>query len=145
MIWINIISLLLALSFFSTIFTDPGKVPDQLVSFFDILKNNRYKRTSPDESTLQEEGEQAQKYCSICENVKPERCHHCSVCGRCVLNMDHHCPMLNVCVGFFNRKFFLLMLIYAVIFQLTVLLYFFPTVLSNIISIIVKDLLCSRN
>ena len=49
----------------------------------------------------------------MCNIFKPERCHHCSVCNRCVLNMDHHCPWINNCVGFWNRKYFLLLLIYV--------------------------------
>eukprot|EP01056_Protomagalhaensia_sp_Gyna25_P004940 Protomagalhaensia_sp_Gyna_25__4939@NODE_532_length_3194_cov_386_550238_g416_i0_p2_GENE_NODE_532_length_3194_cov_386_550238_g416_i0NODE_532_length_3194_cov_386_550238_g416_i0_p2_ORF_typecomplete_len311_score4_65DHHC/PF01529_20/4_9e02DHHC/PF01529_20/5_7e37CobD_Cbib/PF03186_13/0_27CobD_Cbib/PF03186_13/42Zf_RING/PF16744_5/1_2_NODE_532_length_3194_cov_386_550238_g416_i022003132 len=55
------------------------------------------------------------RYCRVCNVWKPDRTHHCSTCGRCVLNMDHHCPWINNCVGFFNRKFFIQVLWYAII------------------------------
>jgi hypothetical protein len=51
----------------------------------------------------------------MCNVFKPERCHHCSACNRCVLNMDHHCPWINNCVGFWNRKYFLLLLVYVLL------------------------------
>lgn len=59
--------------------------------------------------------EKRKRYCTICNNFKPERTHHCSTCGQCVLVMDHHCFFLNNCVGFNNRKIFILLLTYAFI------------------------------
>jgi len=53
------------------------------------------------------------RYCLICNAFKPERSHHCSVCNTCVLNMDHHCPWVDNCIGFYNRKFFMQLLIYT--------------------------------
>lgn len=53
------------------------------------------------------------RYCLICHLFKPERCHHCSTCGSCMLGMDHHCPWLATCVGYYNRKFFMLTLFYS--------------------------------
>ena len=55
------------------------------------------------------------RYCLICNAFKPERSHHCSVCNKCVLNMDHHCPWVDNCIGFYNRKFFMQLLIFVVI------------------------------
>lgn len=53
------------------------------------------------------------RYCLICHLFKPERCHHCSTCGSCMLGMDHHCPWLASCIGYYNRKFFMLTLFYS--------------------------------
>ena len=66
------------------------------------------------------------KYCLICHLFKPERCHHCSTCQRCVLGMDHHCPWLATCIGYFNRKFFMLTLIWAEVSILLILAFNVP-------------------
>jgi palmitoyltransferase len=77
--------------------TDPGEVPPYW-GFY--MGDPEYKR---------------RRYCLMCHVFKPERCHHCSACNRCVLNMDHHCPWINNCVGFYNRKYFYLLLIYVIL------------------------------
>jgi palmitoyltransferase len=44
---------------------------------------------------------------------KPPRSHFDSVTKRLTLNMDHFCPWVSNTVGFYNRKFFVLFLLYA--------------------------------
>jgi palmitoyltransferase ZDHHC2/15/20 len=69
----------------------------------------------------------------LCHVFKPERCHHCSVCNRCVLNMDHHCPWINNCVGFFNRKKFLLLLFYSLANLYFMFLFMSPVAVDAVI------------
>ena len=77
--------------------TNPGEIP---LYWGFYIGDDDYKR---------------KRYCLICNAFKPERSHHCSVCNKCVLNMDHHCPWVDNCIGFYNRKFFMQLLIFVVI------------------------------
>ncbi|KAJ1607438.1 palmitoyltransferase-like protein [Cryptosporidium canis] len=51
--------------------------------------------------------------CTKCGAIKYPRTHHCSICNRCILNMDHHCPWIGQCVGLYNRKYFILFLVWS--------------------------------
>lgn len=58
-------------------------------------------------------GSSGMRFCDKCDQKKPPRCHHCSICRMCIVNMDHHCPWLCNCIGYQNKKYFILFLFYA--------------------------------
>ena len=91
----HLLFLLLLMAFISTMTTNPGEIP---LYWGFYIGDDDYKR---------------KRYCLICNAFKPERSHHCSVCNICVLNMDHHCPWVDNCIGFYNRKYFIQLLIIA--------------------------------
>ena len=93
----HILVLLLLISFISTMNTNPGEIP---LYWGFYIGDDDFKR---------------KRYCLICNAFKPERSHHCSICNKCVLNMDHHCPWVDNCIGFYNRKYFMQLLIFVVI------------------------------
>ena len=46
------------------------------------------------------------------------RTHHCKQCNKCVLKMDHHCQWVLNCIGFYNYKYFMNMLVYGGILRI---------------------------
>ncbi|CAL9232656.1 unnamed protein product [Arabidopsis halleri] len=98
--------IMLLWSYFTTVFTDPGSVPEYFRR--EMGGGDLEAGTSTEQGAFGSLG-----YCTKCRNVKPPRCHHCSVCQRCVLKMDHHCVWIVNCVGARNYKFFLLFLLYT--------------------------------
>ena len=80
-----------------TILGDPGQVPTFWGFHFGDHESKR------------------KRYWLMCNVFKPERWHHWSNWNRWVLNMDHHCPWVNNWIGFWNRKQFVLLLIYVLI------------------------------
>ena len=71
------------------------------------------------------EREQAQerrtRWCLHCNSYKIWCSHHCSICNTCVVRMDHHCPWIMNCVGYYNHRYFLLILMYLIIGGISVL------------------------
>jgi len=96
-------------TFYQCIMTDPGIVPPN----WGFYMGDETKR---------------RRYCKMCNVWKPDRTHHCSICNRCILNMDHHCPWINNCVGFYNRKFFMQLLMYAYLTLFVVVIFSIPEV-----------------
>jgi len=109
------VSLLFA--FYQCVMTDPGVVPPN----WGFYMGDETKR---------------RRYCKMCNVWKPDRTHHCSICNRCILNMDHHCPWINNCVGFYNRKFFIQLLVYVYLSLAVVVLFTIPELFSRVASLL---------
>ncbi|XP_004515766.1 probable protein S-acyltransferase 14 isoform X2 [Cicer arietinum] len=104
-------------SYFSVVFTDPGRVP---LNWRPKICKNIGDDDSYDDQRI--------RYCRKCNQFKPPRCHHCSSCGRCILKMDHHCIWVVNCVGALNYKYFLLFLFYTLLETALVTVSLFPYV-----------------
>lgn len=71
--------------------------------------------------------------CSRCKKPRPERAHHCNNMGVCVLRMDHFCPWLNNCVGYYNHKFFLQLVVYGLLLAVFALASSMPQLVVRLI------------
>ena len=71
--------------------------------------------------------------CINCFSIRPINSHHCTVCHKCFIEHDHHCPWVNNCIGLFNKKSFILFLVYSFIEVIySLFLFFYYSLYKNI-------------
>ncbi|KAF7699586.1 Palmitoyltransferase ZDHHC20 [Cucumispora dikerogammari] len=74
----------------------------------DLLNTFYYKE-------IETQSKRFKRFCNICKTYKPPRTHHCRKCNKCYFKMDHHCALLDICIDFYNYKYFVLYLISGLI------------------------------
>ena len=79
---------------------------------------------------------QNQCFKCVLKPLKPHRSYHCSVCERDIIYMDHHCFLVNNCIGLYNYRYYLLMILYGTVTVLLMLMTFLmqpqgPTLLMS--------------
>ena len=65
------------------------------------------------------------KYCPTCFIARDLRVFHCKYCNLCILRHDHHCPWLSNCIGIYNRKKFLLLVLIGNCFNVIYIYFLF--------------------
>jgi len=110
----HIITTLLNICYVRSILEHPGDIPDDdpMWAYTGDGRSDANQMASINLQEMKKSGDR--RHCKWCGKYKPDRCHHCRVCRTCILKMDHHCPWIYNCVGFFNYKYFFLLLFYSV-------------------------------
>eukprot|EP00929_Paragymnodinium_shiwhaense_P113076 TRINITY_DN81342_c0_g1_i1.p1 TRINITY_DN81342_c0_g1~~TRINITY_DN81342_c0_g1_i1.p1 ORF type:complete len:342 (+),score=56.81 TRINITY_DN81342_c0_g1_i1:147-1172(+) len=111
LIFFAIFTTFLLIAYLRSIIVHPGTIPDGHPhwEYFPQAATAAAPTTTETKKTGQ------RRHCKWCGKYKPDRCHHCRVCNQCILKMDHHCPWIYNCVGFWNYKYFFLLLFYTVL------------------------------
>jgi len=111
----NILVGLMTICYARCLLTSPGGIPDreQDPAWEYVGQDGRPSQMR--EGLIETKRDGQRRHCKWCAKYKPDRTHHCRVCRTCVLKMDHHCPWIYNCVGYFNYKYFFLVIFYSVI------------------------------
>jgi len=109
-IFFHIFFILILYCYFKTMLTTPGTIPEEGFATDSLIDKSIHSDT-----LIEKKQSGGLRNCKWCMKYKPDRTHHCRVCKSCVLMMDHHCPWVFNCVGFYNHKPFMLLLLYTVI------------------------------
>lgn len=106
---VNVFSLITFGCFLLVVNTNPGEVPNC------SPWNPNSTSSSKDLiiTSVEKKRDGRPRFCRICGKYKPDRTHHSRKVGKCVLEMDHYCPWVHNCIGYFNKKYFLLFIFYA--------------------------------
>ena len=88
---------------FLTILLRYSKQPQSYRLTVDKYKQILAKRENVDEREVKE--------CQICLSAKPPRYYHCRHCSTCIYRLDHHCEFVNNCIGQYNFKVYVHLLI----------------------------------
>lgn len=97
--------------FVLTSITDPGSVPSLFPWDPDCLIP--MEADHADFRGVERKADGRPRFCRICALYKPDRTHHSRHTGACVLEMDHYCPWVHNCIGYKNKKYFFLLVIYS--------------------------------
>mmetsp|Transcript_29439 Transcript_29439/g.52713 ORF Transcript_29439/g.52713 Transcript_29439/m.52713 type:complete len:333 (-) Transcript_29439:39-1037(-) len=126
----------LLFTLFRAMYTNPGNIPDTV----------EWSLQESDHSDNRSHHERRQdgdlRHCVICARMKPDRTHHCRLCDKCILKMDHHCPWIANCVGYYNYKYFFLLVCYALLGLLLFSSTFWETVVITLNNEDTSTMLC---